>query len=885
VLLEPGDRFGRYLVEDLIGEGGMGSVYRAFDTKLQRRVALKLVRTETSHDAKLHARQQERLLREARAAAGIEHVNAIAIHDVGEIDETMYIAMELVSGRALRAYVGDPAVSIETRMRWLLDVARALSAAHARGVVHRDVKPENVMVREDGVVKVLDFGIASSGGGASAHAGDGTVRPGGATAESWSTSLSAEGRFVGTPQYMAPEQLRGGAFDARADQFSWGVMAYELLAQRAPWNVARVFTLTALAEVQGTDPTPLRQIAPQVPAGVARIVQRAMAKDPDDRFSSMAAITEALATLGAPAKGRRIALVAVAAVGAAAFGALAAGSLRTKPVATASGTAPAASSAEAPFALRTTRIRRVTFEDGCEEYPAFTPDGRSLVFDATRGHDSVLIVKSLVDGSERRLTDVRGWDSAAQVSPDGHVLFVRYEQGETGSWILDLRGSEPPRLLIRGPIGPSFSPDGSAAWGGDHHRMVRVDIATGRETRSIPTPTVRAGPQIRELPDGRVVVLYPGERGQATGLAVYSLDGEVRWLTSDPAGPEPAAREGVIWRDHLEEALAITPDGTRAVVSRDTEAGNVELFAFPIDGGAPSRESNTDFAVRSGMAFARDGRALAWSTCHAEQGPVRIDAAGKLVPLREAQRWLETAVAAVPGSRRLVVLSQRDGAMAPWVMDLDGKEPPRKLEVAGVPAQVDVSPDGTSVALELAGAGIELVPLSGGPPRPLTTAAGDGKPRFTRDGRTVLFTRQPEGATPRVFSISIEGGEPRPHLEPATSDAAPSPVDDRVAYLAGTEADRLLPCVANLGRGARRPLSPALQPGGYRAVAVSPDGKRVAVLLGASKVVEVDASTGSVLRSVDSWTDSFVALSYLGDDPVVVRSQWIGDLWLAELAP
>jgi dipeptidyl aminopeptidase/acylaminoacyl peptidase len=208
--------------------------------------------------------------------------------------------------------------------------------------------------------------------------------------------------------------------------------------------------------------------------------------------------------------------------------------------------------------------------------------------------------------------------------------------------------------------------------------------------------------------------------------------------------------------------------------------------------------------------------------------------------------------------------------------------PPRKLDVPGRPAQVDVSRDGSLVALELAGSGVALVPIDGGALRPLTTNATDGKPRFTHDGRALLFTRQPEGSPPRVYSLPIGGGEPRPALEPATSDAAPAPDDDRIAYLSGADQGHLVPYLADPVHGSRRPLSRALSAGGYRAVAFSPDGGRVAVLLGASRVVEVDAATGAVLRSVDSGTDSFAALSYVDGDPVVVRARWIGDLWLAD---
>src|SRR5580704_13204773 len=161
--LSPGDRIDRYEVIELLGSGGMGEVYRAHDPKLARDVALKVLRVDPGIDTNGAAR----LLREARAVAALSHANAIAVYDVGEVQEPeslrglAYIAMELVVGRSLRTYIGDRSVPFDRRVGWLRDVAAALGAAHRAGVVHRDVKPENVMIRaEDGAVKVLDFGIA-----------------------------------------------------------------------------------------------------------------------------------------------------------------------------------------------------------------------------------------------------------------------------------------------------------------------------------------------------------------------------------------------------------------------------------------------------------------------------------------------------------------------------------------------------------------------------------------------------------------------------------------------------------------------------------------------------------------------------------------------------
>ena len=296
--LSAGDIFDRYVIEGVLGQGGMGEVYRARDTKLQRAVALKLLRTNPDEDVMLHEKASAQLLQEARAAAALGHVNAVAIHDVGELVGVAFIAMELVSGQTLRAYVGDSTVAIDTRIRWLTEVGRALEAAHARGLIHRDIKPENVMVTDEGRIKVLDFGIARRQAqgemdrtGTPPH----LVAPlgGNQTADPW----THEGAIVGTPRYMAPEQLRGDPVDARTDQFSWGVMAYELLTGAPPWPGDAV-SLTLVSSVLSDDPVAAEPLLRVVPSSVANAVLRALCKDPGDRFRTM---DDAIAALNPPA--------------------------------------------------------------------------------------------------------------------------------------------------------------------------------------------------------------------------------------------------------------------------------------------------------------------------------------------------------------------------------------------------------------------------------------------------------------------------------------------------------------------------------------------------------------------------------------------------------
>jgi len=284
-MLKPGDTFERYTVEAAIGQGGMGCVYRAHDTRLGRRVALKVI-----SDGLASADADARLVREARAAAALDHPNAVAIFDVGEVAGAPYIVMEFVEGRTLRGEIGDAEVPLSKKIAWLADVARALAAAHRRGLVHRDVKPENVMVRSDGVVKVLDFGIARRAGGrVDPH---GPTRP---TAQETPTlpTLTVEGVRLGTPLYMSPEQIRGEELDGRADQFAWGVLAYELLSGRLPWRRAND-ALAAVASILTDEVKGAALDEARVPLEVQSVLQRTLAKPPADRFATMDDVVHAL---------------------------------------------------------------------------------------------------------------------------------------------------------------------------------------------------------------------------------------------------------------------------------------------------------------------------------------------------------------------------------------------------------------------------------------------------------------------------------------------------------------------------------------------------------------------------------------------------------------
>jgi serine/threonine-protein kinase len=281
MVLTAGQTLDRYTIETLVGEGGMGRVYRAFDARLHRHVALKVLHV-TAGDPESGVAD---VLREARAAAAIAHPNATAVFDAGELEGRACIVMEYVPGTSLRRLIGSPEVSLYTRLHWLVDIAGALGAAHQVGVIHRDIKPENVMIRDDGLVKVLDFGVAGR-----TRLVDTTPGSGEGAVEMVTPS---GGNAVGTPAYMAPEQVRGAAIDGRADQFGWAVLAYELLTARLPWKTPGELMSSIVAVLTEQVEPPSRHVS-AIPMPVDTTILRALSKSPEDRFPSMLAVAAAL---------------------------------------------------------------------------------------------------------------------------------------------------------------------------------------------------------------------------------------------------------------------------------------------------------------------------------------------------------------------------------------------------------------------------------------------------------------------------------------------------------------------------------------------------------------------------------------------------------------
>jgi serine/threonine protein kinase len=264
-----GHRLGDYMVEAVVGRGGMATVYRARDQRLGRAVALKILAPQLSHDHRF----RERFVRESRLVASIDHPNIIPIYEADEREELLFIAMRYVDGSDMRKLVQSAGpLPVARAYRLFTQIASALDAAHANGLVHRDVKPANILVTESDHVYLTDFGLTKS---SSAEAG-----------------LTSHGHFMGTPRYVAPEQIRGLAVDGRSDLYAFACVVYEALAGLPPFQ--RDTELALLYAHVSHDPPPLTPYRPDLPHAVNQVMSRALAKTPADRYPTCQAFVSAL---------------------------------------------------------------------------------------------------------------------------------------------------------------------------------------------------------------------------------------------------------------------------------------------------------------------------------------------------------------------------------------------------------------------------------------------------------------------------------------------------------------------------------------------------------------------------------------------------------------
>ncbi|HEY3123469.1 MAG TPA: serine/threonine-protein kinase, partial [Thermoanaerobaculia bacterium] len=445
--LPPGSRLGPYEVLAPIGAGGMGEVYRARDTRLGREVAIKVLPSELSSDPDRLSRFEQ----EARSASALNHPNIVTIHDIGRADDVAYIAMELVEGKTLREVLLPGSLSTKQILRIGVQAAEGLARAHSVGIVHRDLKPENLMIARDGLVKILDFGLAKL---SMPESGVLSAAPTVARAQ------TQPGSVLGTVGYMSPEQASGQPVDFRSDQFSLGSILYEMAAGRKAFQ--RETAVDTLSAILHEEPAPIASINPQAPAPLRWIVERCLAKDPEERYASTRDLARELETV-------RDHLSEAGVSGEAAI--VVARPRRSRPAALLLLLIPLAAALSGAFLLgkRAARtpppsFRRLTFRRGTVNSARFAPDGQTIVYDAAWEKNPLEIFSSRLDSPESRALGLGA--ALFSVSSAGEMAVAvaprRNPFGAVGTLARAPVAGGAPREILRDVSWADWSPDGKA---------------------------------------------------------------------------------------------------------------------------------------------------------------------------------------------------------------------------------------------------------------------------------------------------------------------------------------------------------------------------------------------------------------------------------------
>ena len=843
---------GRYRIERVLGRGGMGIVVAAHDPELDRRVAVKILVD--------HARSPEALgaalRREAQALARVTHTNVLSVFDAG-VDGSPYLVMQLVEGETLGAHLARVKPPVREVIGLFLQAARGLAAIHAAGLIHRDFKPSNALVDTAGVVWVADLGLARIGELALTSEAPSSGSP---------TQTRTRG-IAGTPAYMAPEQFDRIDLTAACDQFSFCVALWEAVLGERPFRGESDDELAN--NVHGNAPRD------SSPGGFTKrqfqAVQRGLSADPAQRFPSMSALSAALTP---PSRAPwLISGGVVAATGATIAAVLATGG-RSAPSIDAGVVA-----AKVP-AFELSDARRLTITDACDEYPSVAPDG-TIYYDLVVGADQHLMAFDPKTRQSRELTTTKGWDLAAQVSPDGkRIVFLRKTEEAMAAHVANLDDLATAKKLVPGGFRPSWSPDGKFIWAGGRKGLTRFDAVTGSPGRKLELPKGAFPMAAIELPDQRVVVLTKTGMATADGVAIYDAGATTsRWLL-------PASDD-----NPMDEVLTLAPSGEGVLVARYTVTQTIEIWNLPLDGSKPSVVTT---AIEAHKRLVASQQRLVWSDCTEYSTIASIgllaNGATKFVDLAR-NKWMDVFPLAVPASNDVILLSYRSTNSEIWRMSRGG-ENPRTVPFGGL--ELDrisaLSHDGALIAAAN-GTGLFIGPTDGqAKPRMLVPAVEGSElnATFTRDNRSLIFESK-DGDKDRVASIPVAGGAPAWVLPAPSTAPAQSPVSDHLAYLMeapdGKALERIV-MVLDQKTGTSRRVSAALPAYPYRDLRWSPDGKRLLAARRDGQLVELEVATGKVLRTFDVGSDQLFGETYAGDDEILVgRSTSAGDIWEAELKP
>jgi serine/threonine protein kinase len=824
VALSGGTRLGGYEVVAPIGKGGMGEVYRARDLKLGREVAIKVLPDSVARAPE----QLARFEREGRLLAALNHPNIANIYGLEDTTDIRALVMELVEGPTLADRIVRGAVPTAEATSIARQIVDALDAAHERGIIHRDLKPANIKITPEGVVKVLDFGLAK--------AADELVNPDLTQSPTITGVGTRDGVILGTAAYMSPEQARGAMVDKRTDIWAFGCVLYEMLSGRAAFG--RDTLSDTIVAILDRDPD-WSAIPPGTPAVLRGLMRRCLERDQKRRLRD---IGDARADLDAPILAASEPKEAAArsipwlpwSVAAASLIALIAMSWGWWSPTRGSSTATAPGFS---------RMISITAGPAREFGPVISPDGKWVAYVSNEGGSPNVWVKFVAGGEPVNLTATSGLDISGssgigglEVSPDGSRLAVqaRVRGSTTAFATYEIPAPLPgtPRALLD----PSFlamrwSPDGTrmtfiraGATAGDAIWVADGDGTNRREIVPANGGTHMHWPSWGH--DGFIYYIRPV-------MAGFNLvQTEIYRVAPDGGTPEPVVTT-------LKRALfpLLLPDGG-LIYSADPNGVNLGMWWRRGTTVLPLTFGLGDYAEPRVSA---DGRVLVATRYENHHSLMRIETsgpqAGKMTPLTDGFGG-DLDPTAVPTTPRIVFSSTRTGNRHLWTANSDGTDVRPLTSGASQDERPALSPDGQTVAFvsDRGGQrGIWLIAAAGGSPRKLVDTIPVSSLSWSRDGTAIVYAAS-AGTWPGLWRVSVGNGQVAQITTPgAVGEPVWSPTDDRIAYL---EASTTGPSFVGLSfiapdgdpRSAKAIKAPNISSGFANGFAAwSPDGRRLAV--------------------------------------------------------
>lgn len=727
-----GQRLGPYRMESRIGAGGMGEVYRAVDTRLNRPVAIKFLSSDL---ADLSARR--RFQQEAQMASALNHPHIVTVHEAGEFEGRQYLVTELVDGGTLKEWAKAAPRSWRQIAELMVGVADAVAAAHAAGILHRDIKPDNILVTTSGYAKLADFGLAKLEERATPASVAHTVTAG----------QTRPGMVIGTIAYMSPEQAAGKPLDSRSDIFSFGVVLYELLAGRRPFTGA-----TDLEVLQTIIHGVAEPLVEDIPAALRLSVDKALERDPADRYQTMRELVVDL---------RRVARQSetVAAVSARA------GRARTRtwrmvaPLAIVGAVLAASLAYWQPWTSREPGIEanqwsflQLTDQAGQELYPSLSPDGRSLAYASRTAGNWDIYLQRVGGKTKINLTkDSAADDTQPSFSPDGDRIAFRSEREGGGVFVMGATGESVRRLVDRG-YHPAWSPNGKTivvstvtfalperAGAGSAGELLLIDVATGGSKPLIAAASVY---QPHWSPHGQRIAYW--------GVPKYESTQQRDIWTVPAAGGEPLQ----VTNDAALDWNPVWSQDGRYLYFASNRAGSMNLWRVPIGETSgkvlgPLEPVTTPSPYTGYLTVSRQGGRIAYAHLTATENLFKIG----FDPSREAVVSSPTAI--TEGSHRFSYAAlSPDGE---WVATMSG---------FGSGAQED----------------LVLVRTDGSGLRKLTDDPFmDRNPEWSPDGKLIAFASN-RGGSNEIWTIKPDASELR-QLTQAGQVRQPvwSPNGDRIA--------------------------------------------------------------------------------------------------------